>query len=157
MPEISYSTEIAAPVEITWAFVKDMDNWAPFVMGYQEHERVSDEDSIWTLKGDVGMLSRTVRFRVHITEWAGPSRVAFTMTGVNEPMQGQGVFRMTPGSSDAQSHLEFELQFKAGGMAGPVVNALMEPLLRPFAEGLASKIAHRVGSTETRGEERWHG
>ena len=147
MPEITYTAEIAAPIESTWEFVKDMDNWAPLVMGYQEHERISDADSVWTLKGDVGVLSRKVRFRVHITEWSGPSRVVFTMTGTNEPMQGQGVFEMTSGSSPDRSCLVFHLDLRAGGMAGPVINALIEPLLRPFAEGLANGIADRVGST----------
>ena len=37
-------------------FVSDMNNWAPFLTGYQKHEIIDDTDSIWTLKGEVGML-----------------------------------------------------------------------------------------------------
>jgi hypothetical protein len=96
VPEVAYSTVVHAPQEAIWDFVKVMDNWAPFVTGYQSHEIIDDADSIWTLKGDVGVLSRVVQFRVHITEWAGPSRVAFTMSGVNEQTEGEGLFVMGP-------------------------------------------------------------
>jgi carbon monoxide dehydrogenase subunit G len=96
MPEVMYTTVVHAPQDAIWDFVKDMDNWAPFVTGYQSHEVINDADSIWTLKGDVGVLSRVVQFRVHITEWAGPARVAFTMSGVNEQTDGEGLFVMGP-------------------------------------------------------------
>jgi carbon monoxide dehydrogenase subunit G len=71
-----------------------MDNWGRFVTGYQKHEKQSDVDSTWTLKGDVGVLSRTLTFQVKILEWNGPSRVAFTLDGVNEPMHGEGTFSL---------------------------------------------------------------
>ena len=96
VPEVVYTTVVNAPQLSIWDFVKDMDNWAPFVTGYQSHEVIDDFDSIWTLKGDVGVLSRVVQFRVHITEWAGPTRVAFTMSGINEQTEGEGLFVMGP-------------------------------------------------------------
>ena len=94
MPEGTYTTVINAPQEAIWDFVKDMNNWAPFTTGYQEHEAIDERDSIWTLQGDVGVLTRRVKFRVHITEWAGPSRVAFKMTGISEQLSGEGLFTM---------------------------------------------------------------
>lgn len=96
MAETEFSTTTRLPAETIWDFVKDMDRWARFVAGYQGHEHEAEHDSIWTLKGDVGVLSRTLRFRVHVTEWSGPSRVAFTLTGLNEPMRGEGSFEMEP-------------------------------------------------------------
>lgn len=92
MPEVEYSTTAKLPIETVWEFVQEMDNWAPFVAGYQSHEKQGEKDSTWVLKGDVGVLARTVKFAVHIDEWNGPSRVTFSLTGVNEPMQGSGTF-----------------------------------------------------------------
>jgi carbon monoxide dehydrogenase subunit G len=90
MPEVEYVTTMKLPPEKVWDFVKDMNNWAPFLTGYQKHEIESDTDSIWTLKGDVGVLSRVVKLRAHVTEWNGPSRVAFTLEGLNESVGGGG-------------------------------------------------------------------
>ncbi|MGH0037401.1 MAG: CoxG family protein [Myxococcota bacterium] len=94
MPEVEYTTTAKLPVDAIWDFVKDMENWAPFVAGYQEHEKQSDDDSVWVLKGDVGTLTRTLKFQVHVTEWAGPNRVSFELKGLNEPMNGRGLFLM---------------------------------------------------------------
>jgi carbon monoxide dehydrogenase subunit G len=95
MPEVQYTTRMPAPVTDVWEFVKDMNNWAPLLTGYQAHEPLDETDSIWTLKGDVGVLARTVKLRAHVTEWNGPERVAFTLSGLNEPVEGGGTLVMT--------------------------------------------------------------
>lgn len=92
MADASYTTTTRLPVETIWAFVQDMDNWAQFVMGYQSHEKRSDTESCWTLKGDLGVLSRSLTFEVLITEWRAPSQVRFTLRGLNEQMSGEGAF-----------------------------------------------------------------
>ena len=94
MAEVEYSTTARLPVDSIWEFVRDMDNWAPFLTGYLGHQRESETDSLWTLKGDVGVLQRQVQFRAHVVEWAGPERVRFELTGLNEPLEGSGTFRI---------------------------------------------------------------
>jgi carbon monoxide dehydrogenase subunit G len=96
VPETEYTTTAKLPVDVIWDFVKEMDNWAVFVTGYQSHEKQNENDSIWLLKGDVGVLARLLRFQVRVTEWAGPERVRFELEGLNEPMQGSGCFEMAP-------------------------------------------------------------
>ncbi len=94
MPEVEYTTRVGLPRETVWDFVKDMNNWAPYLTGYQAHEVLSETDSIWTLKGDVGVLARVVKLKAHVTEWNGPSRVSFTLTGINEQVEGDGTLEM---------------------------------------------------------------
>lgn len=90
MPEVAYTTEMRLPLATVWAFVSDMNNWAPFLTGYQKHEIIDGTDSLWTLKGEVGILSRMVELRAHVTEWDAPQRVSFTLTGINEAVDGGG-------------------------------------------------------------------
>lgn len=94
MPEVEYATTMSLPRPLVWEFVKDMNNWAPFLTGYQKHEILDETDSVWTLKGDVGILSRVVKLQAHITEWVDQERVAFTLTGLNEKVDGGGVLVM---------------------------------------------------------------
>lgn len=117
MPEVQYTTRMRLPVTEVWDFVKDMNNWAPFLTGYQKHEPLSDTDSVWTLKGDVGMLARTVRLKAHVTEWNGPERVTFTLSGLNEPVEGGGTLAMTEDD-------------------GEPAHERKKSLLRRFADGL---------------------
>jgi hypothetical protein len=92
MPETTCSRSLDAEPVRVWDYVKDMDNWAHFIMGYQHHEVIDDRRSTWTLKGEAGVLARTVTFDVDIVEWVEPSRVRFTLTGVTERMDGGGEF-----------------------------------------------------------------
>jgi carbon monoxide dehydrogenase subunit G len=100
--EAEYTTTTRIPIAAVWDFVQEMDNWGRFVTGYQRHEKQSDVDSTWTLKGDVGVLSRTLTFQVKITEWNGPGRVSFTLDGVNEPMKGEGTFTLSSELGDRE-------------------------------------------------------
>ena len=94
MAETEYTTTARLPVETIWEFIEEMDNWAEYMTGYQSHEKHSRDDSTWVLKGDVGVLARTLQFKVHVNEWDGPRRVVFELEGQNEPMTGRGEFEM---------------------------------------------------------------
>ncbi len=94
MASHEHRIDTSLPIGVIWDFVREMDHWAPLLTGYQSHQKQSETESVWTLKGDVGVLARTLRFRVQVTEWAGPSRVGFALKGLNESMTGDGSFRM---------------------------------------------------------------
>jgi carbon monoxide dehydrogenase subunit G len=132
-----------------WEFVREMDHWAPFLTGYQSHEKQSESESIWTLKGDVGVLARTLRFRVLVTEWAGPERVTFALKGMNEPMTGEGSFRIESLAGDAAGAPALPTPPpRASGLA-----ALWERIVRFFfrrARGPALVRAEPVGAPATR-------
>jgi carbon monoxide dehydrogenase subunit G len=96
--EAEYTTTARLPIDAIWEFVREMDHWAPMLVGYQSHRKEGPDDSLWVLKGDLGVMTRRVEFRVHVTEWAGPQRVAFTLSGLNEPLAGSGEFRIESAS-----------------------------------------------------------
>jgi carbon monoxide dehydrogenase subunit G len=140
--EATYTTTTRVPQSRVWDFVQEMDNWGRFVTGYQKHEKQDDRHSTWTLKGDVGVLSRTLTFAVEIIEWNGPNRVAFTLTGVNEPMQGGGTFTMATVTS--------------GGASAPTAASTPEPVaprrnpLFRLLEGFWRWLLGRAGDGATR-------
>ena len=129
-----------------WEFVREMDHWAPFLTGYQSHEKQSDTESVWTLKGDVGVLARTLKFRVLVTEWAGPERVTFALKGMNEPMAGEGAFSIQ--ALGATAPAAPPAPAPARGLAG-----LWERIVRFFfrrARGPAVERAPRASVATTR-------
>jgi len=113
MPEVQYSTHIDLPPDAVWEFVKDMNNWAPFLTGYQKHEIIDETDSIWWLKGDVGVLSRMVELKAHVTEWMGPEKVSFTLTGVNEAVEGAGELLMVEETAAPEAASEQAVEKKS--------------------------------------------
>lgn len=96
MSQIEYAVQVNAPIDRVWSFIEDFDNWAHFVIGYQKKQIIDDKRSIWTLRGDVGMLAREVDVQVDITDWVPGERVAFDITGLTERITGSGSMVMTP-------------------------------------------------------------
>ena len=136
MAETEYSTTTELPVETVWAFVSEMDQWATMLTGYKTHEKQSQTDSLWTLKGDIGALARVVRFQVHITEWNGPSRVAFDLKGLNEPLEGGGTFELrTRASGEAES----ASPARGGGPVVRFFQAIVRALMRWFGDGASRR------------------
>jgi carbon monoxide dehydrogenase subunit G len=149
MPEISYRTTMSAPRATVWEFVRDINNWAPLTRGYQAHEIVNDHESIWTVKGDVGPISRITRFRVTITEWVEGERVAFTVAGLNEPINGSGAISIADGDGPASTSIQGNATIEMGGTLGPVVNHLIVPFVEEGADELVTKIVIAVTGDET--------
>lgn len=142
MPDVTLVQTVNAPIAGTWDFCKDMNKWVQYLKGYQKHEEKNETDSTWWVKGDVGIMSRTVSFDVHIEEWVDEDRVTFSMKGVSENMTGKGALRME--SEGTGTKLTFFLEIKAGGLIGPMVNAVMGPVLKPIAEDFAGKLKDRI-------------
>lgn len=143
MPIAEYSTSTKLPIETIWNFVKEMDNWADLVTGYQSHEKQSDEDSTWVLKGDLGPMSRMLKLQVHITEWNGPERVAFELKGINELMDGHGIFELST----------YEEEAVPGADAAPAerknfILRLLEAIMRFFVRLLSGGAPERAATAD---------
>lgn len=143
MASHEHRIDTALPIDAIWEFVREMDHWAPLLTGYQSHQKQSETESVWTLKGDVGVLARTLRFQVLVTEWAGPTRVRFALKGQNEPMSGEGSFQL-----EAIGAAAAPAPPRARGLA-----ALWERIVRFFfrrARGPAAERAPLAGPVTTR-------
>ena len=170
MPEVVASRSCARPQPEIWAFVQDMDKWAPMLPGYAGHEVLSETDSTWLLEGDLGPFTKTVKLAVHITERTAMHRIAFEVVGVGEDARGGGTFVLREQRVDTPpppprtwwqrlvdwlfgrqpalppppgaTEVTFTFRIEAGGPMGPMINAL----LGPFAEQVARELVDRVGA-----------
>lgn len=128
MPDVEHTTTVSVAIDQVWAFVQDMDNWAPFLTGYQRHEKINRDESTWVVKGELGGLTRSAEFKVYVTEWCEPSRVTFTMQGLQEPVTGSGEFLAVPLTGDGEA-----------APTAPTPSA--HPSQRNFAAALWERIA----------------
>ncbi|MGN7388940.1 CoxG family protein [Sporosarcina sp. SAFN-015] len=147
MPSGTHTTELDLPIEKVWDFVKDMDRWAPLVPGYIEHEIINDKQSTWTFKGDIGIMQKTVKLQIDITEWTEPSLVTFDLTGLNENFAGNGYFK-AEAISDSKTVMHGNLDITAKGVMGPMVNAILKSFVPKTAQDLTKAIAEEITSIE---------
>ena len=144
MPGVNYTATIKVGREDVWRFVEDMNNWAPFARGYQSHEVINDNESVWTVKGDIGPISRVTKFHIQITEWQEGEGVTFVIKGLNESINGQGAITLSDERSGAGTDIRADATIEVGGTLGPIVNHLIVPWIYAGADELVTKIAQAL-------------
>lgn len=146
MPEVQREVMVPLPIAQVWEFLADMDNWAHDMPNYCGHEVKSETESIWTLKGEIGPLTRTMEARVLILEWVEQTRVTFTLEGLYEPFKALGRLGISA-DLPTQTTLLFDLDLAAKGMMAPVLN----PLLGKMAPGWCDKFVAALSADLLKG------
>ena len=147
MPSGTYSKDLNLPIHSIWNFVSDMDKWAPLVPGYIDHEILNDKQSTWTFKGDIGIMQKTVKLQIDITEWKEPTLVTFDLTGLNENFSGNGYFE-AESLSESTTKMTGNLDITAKGMMGPMINGILKSFVPKTAEDLTEAIANKIIEVE---------
>lgn len=143
MPNGTHTIELPVPIEKIWDLVSDMNKWAPLVPGYIEHEILSDKQSTWKFKGDLGFMKKTVKLQIDIQEWIEPSKVTFDLKGLSDNFTGGGYFiaeKITDSSTSMTGHLDIT----AGGMMGAMVNSILKNFVPETAKELTEAIGAEI-------------
>lgn len=149
MQQIEYVKITEIPLEKMWDFIKDFDNWAHLLNGYQGHQTLNDRESIWEVKGTIGRYQRRTKFHATITEWVQQQKVVFKVDGVNEAVNGFGsVVLSTPNGGNQPTMLSATLGIEARGAFGPVINRILTPWVKIVAEELVEKIIAAVDASQ---------
>lgn len=143
MPAGTHSVNVPLGIEKIWDFVQDMNNWAPLVPGYIDHEIISENESTWSFKGDLGFMKKTVKLKVDIREWNEPSEVIFDLTGMSDNFKGGGYFKATP-VSENETTMTGNLDISAGGMMGAMINQILVKFVPQTAEELTEAIVAKL-------------
>lgn len=137
----------AAPPRV-WAFVHDYANWAALLPGYQGHRHGGGAESVWSIRGDVGMVSRLVDLAVAVVEASEDARVRFTFRGLTERVSGEGEFTIEPAAGEAgAARLTLAVEVRAGGPLGPLIDALLAARLPAMLGEFAPALARRIEAT----------
>ena len=143
MPQGTHTVEVPLNIETIWAFVHDMNNWAPLVPGYIDHEILSENQSTWTFKGDLGFMKKKVKLQIDIKEWNEPSEVLFDLKGLSDNFNGGGYFK-AEAVDENTTNMSGHLEITAGGMMGPMVNQILTNFVPQTAQELTDAIVAKL-------------
>lgn len=149
MARAAASVAVSADPGRVWAFVHDYANWADLLPGYQGHRHGGGADSVWTIRGDVGMVSRVVDLAVAVAEAVEGRRVRFAFQGITERVTGEGEFTIEPvpavgASATPACRLTLAVEVRAGGALAPVIDALLGAKLPAMLDQFAPALARRL-------------
>ncbi|WP_042356831.1 CoxG family protein [Bacillus rubiinfantis] len=143
MPQGTHTVDVPLSIQTIWEFVHDMNNWAPLVPGYISHEILSDRQSTWAFKGDLGFMKKTVKLRIDIKEWNEPTEVTFDLTGMSDNFKGGGYFR-AEAIDEQTTRMSGHLDITAGGMMGAMVNQILTKFVPNTAQELTEAIVKKL-------------
>ncbi|GLO67295.1 MULTISPECIES: SRPBCC family protein [Oceanobacillus] len=126
-----------------WEFIEDWSNWVEIVPGYQSHQIVSNEESIWKIHGEFGSLKKDTHIHVRILEIKAPSSILFKVDALKEQCIGEGSFHVKSfNQNDTIVSVNMKLTIKGwkGTMLYPVVKQLLPKILEDFMEKISTKI-----------------
>lgn len=146
MPNSTKEIKIAATPQQVWSFLIDVDQWAPLIPGYIEHEKSNDQQFTWKFRADLGVIQKNIVMQVDITEQAEHSKVAFTLEGLNENLEGNGSFQVEE-ATDATSLIGY-LDITGKGMMGSVMNSMMKTYVPETVNALTEAISEKTSQTE---------
>ncbi|MBP2080057.1 CoxG family protein [Oceanobacillus polygoni] len=142
-----HHVELNMPIKRIWNFVSDMNNWAPLVPGYAEHEIINDRQSIWKLHGDIGVVQKDVNVKVKITEWIEPSHITFQLSGSSENWIGGGYFKAIP-LTHTKTQIIGSLNITVKGMMGAMVNPVLKTVVPKVGKEFTEKVAAKIAALE---------
>lgn len=143
MPKGSHSTKLNLPIEHVWTFVSSINNWAPLVPGYINHELINDSESTWEFKGELGFIQKTIKLKVDITEWKEPNLVTFNLSGLSDNISGDGYFDAEK-VDEASTKMTGYLDITAGGAMGPMINKVLKKIVPKTTEDLTTSVANKM-------------
>lgn len=138
-----HSVEVDVPIRNVWSFVSDMNNLAPLIPGYVEHEIYSSTRSVWEAKGEVGFIEKTVRMQLDITDYKEPELISFTLKGLSENFFGDGYFKAKK-IHEQKTVMTGCLRIKAKGMAAPMMNPVLRRIVPKTAKSFTSTVAKGI-------------
>jgi carbon monoxide dehydrogenase subunit G len=142
MPSGYHQVELELPITVIWDFVKEMDNWAPLVPGYINHEKINQRQSTWEVQGGIGgIIKKKISLIINIKEWQPPSRISFDLTG--EKYGGEGYFEAIAISRN-KTRLTGFLDINATGKMEGMKNSLLKNAIPKSAEEMAVAISTRL-------------
>ena len=143
MPQGTHTVELPLDIYTIWEFVHDMNKWAPLVPGYINHEILSERQSTWAFKGDLGFMKKTVKLQIDIKEWNEPSEVIFDLKGLSDNFNGGGYFRAEV-INEKTTRMSGHLDITAGGMMGAMVNQILTKFVPQTAQELTDAIENKL-------------
>ncbi|MFA1819285.1 CoxG family protein [Virgibacillus oceani] len=143
MPSGTHQEEINVSIHNIWDFVSDMNNWAPLVPGYIDHDILNDTQSNWEFYGDIGILRRKIKLQVTITNWEEPTKVTFDLKGKNEKFTGSGYFEGVA-LDETNTKMTGNLDITATGLKAPVINPVLTSFVPKTATDLTRAVAERI-------------
>lgn len=136
MTGTDYQMTLALPLQDVWSFLNDFNNWANCVDGYIHHREITPLQSIWTLKGEFGLIEKTIQLHVNRIKTATPYHMLVNFSSFQNKLSGEACLYAKDFRKN-ETKIEATIELKIRGLPGAFV--------RPIIKNVLPKMLHQLG------------
>lgn len=136
MSNIDYQMTLALPLQEVWSFLNDFNNWANCVDGYIHHREITPLQSVWTLKGELGLLEKTIQLHVKRMKTATPYHMVINFSSLQNKLLGEACIYVKDYRKN-ETKIDATIELKVKGLP----NAFVRPILK----NILPKMLHQFG------------
>jgi carbon monoxide dehydrogenase subunit G len=140
-----YTIDLPVSIQNIWTYISDIDQWASSIPGYVSHEISNEKQSTWAIKGDLGLMKKTAKLQVDITEWLEPTKVSFTFKSLAEDFVGKGYYEaevLDDQLTRITGYLEIDPEAK--GAMGSMQKSILKKFVPRTAKEMATAVAGQI-------------
>jgi carbon monoxide dehydrogenase subunit G len=142
MPITTTEFSVKLPQGKLWVLLNNLDALGKCVPGCEQVEVLGPDDSRWKVKLSVGIISRRIDAKVHVTERAEPERISLKLESVEGDITGAWLVQMSEEGQDS-TRVKLVADLNARGSFEWIINQIiktqMGKLVSQFAECISAK------------------
>jgi carbon monoxide dehydrogenase subunit G len=147
MANSKHTIELPVSIDKIWTYISDIDNWAGTVPGYEHHEILNEKQSTWAIKGDLGIMKKTAKLQVDITEWIEPTKVVFHFKSLAEDFVGSGCYEaMALDDRHTRITGKLDLDPEAKGPMATMQKTVLKKFVPKTTKDITTAVAEQIKS-----------
>lgn len=120
-----YTVKLELPLAKVWEIIGAYEILVPLLPGYLGHQIINKNESVWTIKREVGLIKKTFKIMVFVQEWNEPSSIKLEFKDSKERFSGS-LFLRTKGMTNNQTLLTVNLRYNVSGSMNRLISNMMK-------------------------------
>lgn len=143
MTVTDYQMTLDLPLQNVWPFLNDFNNWANYVDGYINHREINPLQSIWTFKGEFGLIEKFIRLKVNRIKTPEPYHMLVHFSSFQNKLSGEACLFANI-SSKNETKINATIKLKIKGMPGPIIRPIVKNMLPKMLDQLGQRIKAEI-------------
>lgn len=120
-----YTVKLELPLAKVWKIIGAYEILVPLLPGYFGHQIINQNESVWTIKREIGLLKKKFDIMVVVQEWNEPSSIKLDFKDRKERFSGS-VFFETKGITKNQTLLTVSVRYNVSGSMNRFISNMMK-------------------------------
>lgn len=120
-----YTMKLELPLAKVWEIIGAYEMWVPLLPGYLSHEIINENESVWTIKREIGLIKKKFDIGVFIKRWNEPRSINLQFWDGKERFSGECFLEMKEIARN-ETLLTVSLRYSVSGSMSKMISNLIK-------------------------------